>query len=237
MVPYFDDGNGRVLYCGDCRKLDVVHPRDAGLLLSDPPYGMGYDTDSDRFLSYGSARPKYERSGTTPIVGDNEPFDPAPWLRFPCVTLWGANHYAARLPAGTTLVWVKKQPHLYGTFLSDAEVGWQNGGCGVFVFDKSFPSPTRRAETGTRLQVHPMQKPESLMAWCIERRRTTGLVFDPYAGSGTTLVAAKALGLPAIGIEIDEKYCRIAAQRLRQELLFDMTPTDQPCIPATPAVG
>ena len=63
------------------------------------------------------------------IVGDDAPFDASVWADAAdrCV-LWGSNHFAGTLPVGTTLVWVKKAAHLFGTFLSDAEVAWQRGG-------------------------------------------------------------------------------------------------------------
>ena len=66
---------------------------------------------------------------------------------------------------------------------------------------------------------HPTEKPIKLIQWCIEESRTEGIILDPFMGSGTTLRAAKDLGRKAIGIEIEEKYCEIAAKRLRQEIL------------------
>jgi hypothetical protein len=67
---------------------------------------------------------------------------------------------------------------------------------------------------------HPCPKPEGWMRWLVNLVSQPGeVVVDPFAGSGTTLVAAKRLGRRAIGIEIEEKYCEIAAKRLQQEAL------------------
>jgi len=67
---------------------------------------------------------------------------------------------------------------------------------------------------------HPTQKPEQLMLWCLGfLPKSAQLILDPFAGSGTTLVAAKRRGLRAIGIEINEQYAEVAAKRLSQGAL------------------
>ena len=72
------------------------------------------------------------------------------------------------------------------------------------------------------MRVHPTQKPLGLFKWCLglpwAKQATT--ILDPFMGSGTTLRAAKDLGRKAIGIEIEERYCEIAVNRLRQGVLF-----------------
>ena len=214
MNPYYER-NGIKIYHGDCREMLPGVSADA--VVSDPPYGMKWNTDSTRFSGGKSNRRRGAgRSDWGAISGDADQFDPSPWLAFKSCILWGANHYASRLPVGTTLVWLKKADHLFGRFLSDCEIGWMKGGHGVYAFRKNFPPPSRMAEGGG-VCLHPTQKPVALMRWCIEK--TSGTVLDPFMGSGTTLRAAKELGRNAIGIEVEERYCEIAAKRLEQEVL------------------
>jgi site-specific DNA-methyltransferase (adenine-specific) len=77
----------------------------------------------------------------------------------------------------------------------------------------------RSSETADKTD-HPCPKPYGWMAWAICLASEDGeTVLDPFMGSGTTLRAAKDLGRKAIGIEIEERYCEIAAKRMRQEVL------------------
>jgi DNA modification methylase len=211
------------LYFGDNRDLQGVC---ADALISDPPYGMAYDTDSTRF-SGGDVKRGAGRSDWGMIQGDSTDFDPSPWLAFPRVVLWGSNHYAQRLPVGTTLVWLKKADHLFGTFLSDCEIGWMKGGHGVYAFRKQFPPPSRQAENDGKTVAHPTQKPIALMQWCLDMAKvsTDQMVFDPFMGSGSTGVACVTTGRRFTGCEIDEKHFTTACRRIenaqRQSALFE----------------
>jgi DNA modification methylase len=218
------------LYCGDCREIAPGLERPAAVI-SDPPYGMAANNDRSRF---SGGHKDHNRSDVNPghiwapLIGDHEPFDPTPWVALaPICVLWGANHFACRLPVGTTLVWVKKAAHLFGTFLSDAEIAWKAGGHGVYCGE--FHAPAARAadsNDGSQATFHPTQKPVALMRWCIERAKAPagGTILDPYMGSGTTGVAAVQMGHPFIGIEIDPGYFDTACRRIeaaqRQADLF-----------------
>jgi DNA modification methylase len=204
------------LYLGDCREiLPTLGKVDA--VVTDPPYGMKWDTDSTRFS--GGKRARVGGRSDRQIYGDDQEFDPSPWLDFAEVILWGANHYARSLPVGSTLVWLKRYCDAYGTFLSDAEIGWQKGGHGVYCFHAPDSIGRRKKEfTGSWFggeTAHPTQKPAALMEWCLERV-SGNTILDPFMGSGTTGVACVKLGRKFIGIEIEPKYFDIACKRIEQ---------------------
>ena len=193
------------LWHGDCREWSGK----ADAVVSDPPYGMDWTCDMTSAAKRKGCGGKDWGQG---IHGDASPFDPAPWLDFPAVVMWGVNHFAARVPVGTTLVWIKRLDPAFGTFLSDAELAWMKGGCGVYCRrDLSMNAIANNRE-------HPCQKPVGLLAWCMERAKvpTGATVLDPFCGSGTTLIAALETGRKAIGIEIDERWVEVAHRRLER---------------------
>jgi site-specific DNA-methyltransferase (adenine-specific) len=213
VKPYYEQ-SGVTIYHGDCRELATLLVAD--VVVSDPPYGMDWDTDHTRFVvgprGDGPGRPSYQRHSR--VTADSTPFDPAPWIGFRGCVLWGFHHFAQRLPVGSVLVWLKRYDDGFGSFLSDADLAWMKGGEGVYCRrDVSLQGESR-------FRLHPTQKPEPLMRWCVELVSKRGdTILDPFMGSGTTLVAAKRLGRMSIGVEIEERYCEMAARRLQQEAL------------------
>ena len=102
--------------------------------------------------------------------------------------------------------------------MGDGEIAWTDIGKGVRIFRHTWFGMIRDSEPGKHF--HPTQKPVELMKWCIQKAKSTeGIIIDPFMGAGATLIAAKQLQRPAIGIELEEKYCQIAADRLRQGIL------------------
>jgi DNA modification methylase len=182
------------------------------VVVTDPPYGMGYQHG---FRKGGQAM---GNDGVT-IIGDDAPFDPSPILVLDLPTvLFGANHYADRLPAARGwLVWDKRDGD-GPTDQSDAELAWTNVLSVVRVYSARWRGAMREGREQRDGRVHINQKPVALMAWVI-RQMPEGVVLDPFAGSGSTLVASKEAGRRSIGIEIDERYCEIAATRCSQEVL------------------
>lgn len=222
MTPYYDE-DGITIYHGDC--MEIAPTLSCGAVVSDVPYGINYNTDSRRFSRRSS--PYWENidssqcANSPRVAGDTSLFDPAPWIAGPAI-LWGANHYASRLPdSGGWLVWDKRlgaeEMAEKGWPLSEAELAWTNVRGSIRVFRNLWSGLLRSSEKGEYF--HPTQKPIALMEWCLQFIKGELLVLDPFMGSGTTLVAAKRIGRRAIGIEIEERYCEIAAKRLAQRAL------------------
>ena len=193
-----------VIWRGDCRGGRPGLPVE-GVVLTDPPYGINAarTRNSQRW-----GWTDFQVTGWDKVraSGDLVAMAVAHGHR---AIVWGGNYFTDVLPPSARwLIWDKGQTDFS---LADAELAW----C-------SWPGAIRRRvfSRGAALQdgkQHPTQKPVEIMQWCLTFAE--GSVLDPFMGSGTTLVAAKNLGRRAIGIEIGERYCEIAAKRLAQGVL------------------
>jgi len=173
-------------------------------LVSDPPYGI--NTNTDYAASRGGRK-------FAPIFGDDKPFDPSHLLSFRKIVLFGGNHFASRLPDSPTwLIW-DKRCGLRSCDYADSELAWSNLGGPAKEFHHLWSGFMRESERD-KPRVHPTQKPIALMLWVLRKVGRPRLVVDPYAGSGTTLVAAKMLGLHFLGFEINRQYCNVIRKRL-----------------------
>jgi DNA modification methylase len=200
MTPYYERG-GISIYNGDCR--DVLRGLGAAdLLLTDPPYGIGFAADPTE---------AQRGAGYAPEPWDDQTFDGlASILPYGEIQIvWGGTYYALP-PSRGWLAWCKPDapPSMGGV-----ELAWTNQSRNTRYLVQSI-SATNPERVG-----HPTQKPLALMKWCLRQFPAVRTVIDPFMGSGTTLVAAREFGCSAIGIDINERYCEMAAKRLSQELL------------------
>ena len=193
MKPYYEHA-GITIYHGDCREvlLALSWPRPYSCVITDPPY-PGYDYPW----------------GFTPLESLN--CNVVPGFYF-----WPAN---IRFPLEPTAVHVWSKCNVLVGDTEPYENIYEVGGkdfCGVFRH-AVINCEMNAQMNGDEYYPHPTQKPIKLMLRIV--KRTEGDILDPFMGSGTTLRAAKDLGRRAIGIEIEEKYCEIAARRMQQEVL------------------
>lgn len=203
MKPYYEHA-GITIYHGDCREVLPCVGR-VPLILTDPPYGLG-----DRWTggTWGAA-PMYQDARRWDRLLESSLIHAVVAAGDDAI-LWGGNYYPMP-PSRGLLAWVKRNSV---RTMADFEIAWT-------TFDrpaKAYHSPVN--PDGKRF--HPTEKPLGLMKWCIRQAGAIASLLDPFSGGGTSLVAAKELGLRAIGIEIEERYCEIAARRLAQETLFGL---------------
>lgn len=239
MKAYFED-SAVTIYNADC--FDILHDLSGfGAVVTDPPYSSGGAFRGDR-AQLTSA--KYVQSGTQvyrpEFAGDNR--DQRSFLAWASLWLNAARHASVpgatlcsfvdwrQLPILTDAIqaggwtwrniatWWKPGIRMQrGRFSSSAEyVVYASNG--PITEGKSSPQNVFSCSVEIDKE-HIAQKPESVMSWVLSVIAEGSTVLDPFMGSGSTLVAAKKLGYKSVGIEVDERYCEIAARRLSQEVL------------------
>jgi len=205
IKPYYQD-EWATIYHGDCREiLSTLEPVD--LVLTDPPYGIGFAAQPTKWQRRAGQKAE-SWDDVAPIetvlslVGLGRR-----------VVIWGGNYFPLPLSRGW-LTWFKPDAP---PSMASIELAWTNVNQNARQISHSIS-----ATNGERVG-HPTQKPLAVIKWSIVQVGVVaGRILDPFMGSGTTLRAAKDLGIKSIGIEIEEKYCEIAVKRLRQESLLGL---------------
>ena len=247
MTPYYAD-DAVTLYHGDCLlMLTDLDEASIDAVVTDPPYSSGGAMRSDRMSSTVA---KYVSSTTKAVThefsGDNR--DQRSYLAW--TSLWMAAALRLARPGAIACVftdwrqlpitsdgfqaggWVWRGIAVWdktlkarpapGVFTSQAEyIVW--GTAGMFVprpLGRQIPGVYANPAPPTASRDHITQKPIGVMSWIVDVTPAGGTILDPFAGSGSTLVAAKAEGRRAIGIETDERCCEIIAKRLAQGVLL-----------------
>lgn len=210
------------LILGDCLEvLPTLHGVDA--VVSDPPYGVNHKRGK------AGNRGKGITKGSRGIRNDAEPFDPSPLLGWPAL-LWGANHFAQRLPRGRWLMWDKTLGAGSGDF-SQFEVAWFSRPGADRIIRHMWMGVQRDSEVGEP-RLHDTQKPIAVMEWCLDFVPAARTILDPYMGSGTTGVACVRQGRSFVGIELEPEYFETACRRIRaayaQPDMFVAAPAPQP---------
>ena len=207
-------GNHRLM-CGDSYQADdmarlLKQGAQVNALVSDPPYGIGYQPDWKRSDS--------DKPAHGPIIGDDKPFNPAPFLKHPTVALFGANYFSDRLPLGGWICWDKRDNDLVDdAFCAPFELAWFRS-----------PHTTKRAimirckhggfvnadKDGKVARQHPTQKPIIVLEEVLHALTRSGeTILDPFAGSGSTLLACDNTGRKCLAMEIDPKFVEVILSR------------------------
>jgi site-specific DNA-methyltransferase (adenine-specific) len=224
--PYWSDGQVS-LYLGDCREILPQLPRPlASMVIADPPFFMPAQQYAGRDKSWQrswadtsvlsgwwdaiAARiaPVVKPDGHFLVFCDDASypvFYPALYTRWPNIGC---------------LVWDKGSVGMGSAWRSTTELIVAARGYAAHWTGGALSNVLRCPRVPQASRVHPVDKPEALLRALVEPcTPPDGLVLDPFAGGGSTLLAARTLGRRAIGIELDERYCEKAARRLSQGTL------------------
>jgi site-specific DNA-methyltransferase (adenine-specific) len=224
MKPYYEE-KGITIYHGDCREiLPLLPPCDS--VITDPPYGVGFSGKTA----------KQRGGGQTKRLGEYSFDDTPEFVATVVVPIIEQCRFKSRsvvVTPGTRNLWLYHPADEVGCFFSAAGTGTGRWGfsCSQPIlfygtdpylekglgsrpnsFGQTYPNDANEID-------HPCAKPIRMISWLVGRASLEGeRIIDPFMGSGTTLKAPKDLFRRAIGIEIEEKYCEIAAKRLSQEV-------------------
>lgn len=224
MKVYYD-GAGIRLYHGDCAEVEVA----CDLIVTDPPYGQEFQ--SGRSDLWGPIAGDDDLPGVT----DRLKIALAGLRRSRHIYIFGNRFDLSKLPLCglTEIIWDKET-----VGLGDLSIPWgpqhEKITFGVHESsqanrDKGSGNLAARLRKGSiirslrpvsgRVMNHPTEKPIDVLRQLIESSSVIGeTVYDPFAGSGSTLIAAAIEGRNAIGVEIEERYCETAAKRIEREV-------------------
>lgn len=211
LKPYYQDDLATI-YHGDCAEIAPSLGR-FDLLLTDPPYGIGESSKKQASRGQLAAPTDYG-------FNDWDKTPPALELLLALRNqskyqiIWGGNFFELP-PTSCVLVWDKDNS---GDF-ADCELAWTNLKRAVRKFTYRWNGMLQEPGKPKEKRVHPTQKPQALIYWCLDFVPEVKRVFDPFMGSGTTLSCARNRGMEVVGIDKDERYCEIAATRLSQRVL------------------
>ena len=220
MSLYYEDEYVQ-LHHGDA--LEETSWLNADVLVSDVPYGIDYQSGRRRVTLAASIAGDKDTSGRDTAIDwwRERHGEDAPALIF------GTWRIPRPVATRALLVWDTKG----ALGMGDLSIPWKPSHQEIYVLGSGFrgrrdsdvitAAPVQ--SMGTNGRVHPHQKPLPLMEALIAKC-PPGVIADPFAGSGSTLIAARNLGRKAIGVELDEKYCELIVSRLSQQaFIFEDT--------------
>ena len=212
IKSYYED-DSVIIINDDCRNvLPLLDDHSIDLVLTDPPYGIGEARGKNRSRGKLAVNKDYGID-----QWDNKPIDQVlinqVIFKAKHSIIFGGNYYCSP-PSPCWLVWDKENG---ATDFADCELAWTNFDTAVRKYLWRWNGMLQEPNSPKDYRYHPTQKPSGLFSLILADYSDEGnLILDPFLGSGTTSYCAKKLGRKCIGIEIEEKYCEIAAKRCSQ---------------------
>lgn len=197
------------LLCGDSSDQAQVDRLLAGAtidcVLTDPPYGINYDAEK----STQQGIQKFKK-----LHGDHLPFDASKWIGYKDVFAWCLPQHTINLPIGSGCwyAWDKVTQNDLKVRIGEVEFAWHKNATKTRMFRHLWSGAYRASESGQKSQ-HPTQKPVAVMMWCLDIVDDAKQIFDPFSGSGSTLIACEQSNRSCYAMEFEPRYCDVIIDR------------------------
>jgi ParB family transcriptional regulator, chromosome partitioning protein len=213
-------GNHRLMCGNSYSQLDInklLNNNIVTALVTDPPYGIDYKPNWNKWD--GSL------SDFTPVIGDDQDFNPIPFLNYSTVVLFGANYFSNKLPIGGWICWDKRSNSeddnsgKDNMIASPFELAWYRSinTTKKAIMIRVLHGGVVNADSikgNNEKRLHPTQKPIKVMEQVLEETTTEkDIIFDPFSGVGSTLLACENKNRKCFAMELDSKYIAITLQR------------------------
>lgn len=209
--------DGRIIAINaDC--FDVmreIKDKEIDLILTDPPYGIGVDGGIGGGVY--AKKSNFEKKGWDNESPENKIFEEIFRIGKNQI-IFGANHFISKIPydSSSWIVWDKDNGD---NNFADCELAWTSHKTAVRKFRWKWQGMLQQNMKDKDVKIHPTQKPVALMSWCLNKySKENDLIFDGFAGSGTTAIACIRTKRRFIGCELDKEYFEKACERIETEL-------------------
>ena len=202
--------------CGDSLEImKTFKDKQFDLVLTDPPYGIGAYSKGTMGGGVLAKQSRFEATDWDNAIPPREYFDEMRRVSKHQI-IFGGNYFIEYLSNSPCwIVWDKDNGDNY---FADCELAWTSFDTAVRKYRFRWQGMLQENMKDKEHKFHPTQKPIEVMRWCLENYSEDGqTILDPFAGGGSTIIAAKQLQREATGIEINPEYCKIARQRLENQ--------------------
>ena len=207
-----------IVYNMDCMNFMKNIPDNYfSLCVVDPPYGIGESGAKNHTRSCLATASAY-----TPFAGGDAEAPPMEYFEelmrvSENQIIWGANHFASRLPRIDSSCWLVWDKENGATDFADCELAWTSFKTAVRIFRFRWQGMLQGDMKRKERRIHPTQKPVALYAWIYSRYAKPGdRILDTHLGSGSSRIAAWDAGLDFVGVELDKTYFDLEEKRFAE---------------------